>query len=263
MRAIALNFSLKALSAAVLSLGLLASTNAALFEDDEARRAILEMRQRVDGFQQTNQRSVDELRKLGEENAQLRRSLLELQTQIDTLKNEQAKLNGQNEQLLRSVGELQSRQKDIAQGVDERLRQFEPIKVTVDGREFQADPAEKRDFEAAMAVFRSGKFADAGVAFTGFLKQYPRSGYVPSARFWLGNAQYATREYKDAIGNFKQMLADAPTHSRAPEAALSIANCQIELKDTRTARKTLEDLIRAYPQSEATLAAKERLSRLK
>lgn len=263
MRAIALNFSLKALSAAVLSLGLLASANAALFEDDEARRAILEMRQRVDGFQQTNQRSVDELRKLGEENAQLRRSLLELQTQIDTLKNEQAKLNGQNEQLLRSVGELQSRQKDIAQGVDERLRQFEPIKVTVDGREFQADPAEKRDFEAAMAVFRSGKFADAGVAFTGFLKQYPRSGYVPSARFWLGNAQYATREYKDAIGNFKQMLADAPTHSRAPEAALSIANCQIELKDTRTARKTLEDLVRAYPQSEATLAAKERLSRLK
>lgn len=263
MRAIALNFSLKALSAAVLSAGLLASANAALFEDDEARRAILEMRQRVDGFQQSNQRTVDDVRKQGEENAQLRRSLLELQTQIDTLKSDQAKLNGQNEQLLRSVGELQSRQKDIAQGVDERLRQFEPIKVTVDGREFQADPAEKRDFEAAMTVFRSGKFPDASVAFAGFVKQYPRSGYVPSARFWLGNAQYATREYKDAIGNFKQMLADAPSHARAPEAALSIANCQIELKDTRTARKTLEDLVRAYPQSEAAMAAKARLSRLK
>ena len=52
-------------------------------------------------------------------------------------------------------------------------------------------------------------------------------------------------------------------HARAPEAALSIANCQIELKDTRTARKTLEDLVRAYPQSEAAVAAKERLSRLK
>ena len=59
------------------------------------------------------------------------------------------------------------------------------------------------------------------------------------------------------------MLADAPTHARAPEAALSIANCQIELKDARAARKTLEDLMRAYPQSEAALAAKERLSRLK
>jgi TolA-binding protein len=44
---------------------------------------------------------------------------------------------------------------------------------------------------------------------------------------------------------------------------LSIANCQIELKDMKAARKTLEDLIQAYPQSEAAAAAKERLSRLK
>lgn len=256
-------FSLRALATAAMLAASLSSAHAAIFEDGEARRAILEMRQRVDGLQLSQQRSADEVRKLGEENAQLRRSLLDLQTQIETLRAEQAKLNGQNEQLLRDVGELQRRQKDIAQGVDERLRQFEPIKVTVDGREFQADPAEKRDFEAALAVFRSGKFPDASAAFAAFVRQYPRSGYVPSARFWLGNAQYATREYKEAIGNFKQMLAEAPTHARAPEAALSIANCQIELKDTRTARKTLEDLLRAYPQSEAAVAAKERLSRLK
>ena len=256
-------FSLRALAMAAMLAASLSSAHAAIFEDGEARRAILEMRQRVDGLQLSQQRSADEVRKLGEENAQLRRSLLDLQTQIETLRAEQAKLNGQNEQLLRDVGELQRRQKDIAQGVDERLRQFEPIKVTVDGREFQADPAEKRDFEAALAVFRSGKFPDASAAFAAFVRQYPRSGYVPSARFWLGNAQYATREYKEAIGNFKQMLTEAPTHARAPEAALSIANCQIELKDTRTARKTLEDLLRAYPQSEAALAAKERLSRLK
>ena len=256
-------FSLRALAMAAMLAASLPSAHAAIFEDGEARRAILEMRQRVDGLQLSQQRSADEVRKLGEENAQLRRSLLDLQTQIETLRAEQAKLNGQNEQLLRDVGELQRRQKDIAQGVDERLRQFEPIKVTVDGREFQADPAEKRDFEAALAVFRSGKFPDASAAFAAFVRQYPRSGYVPSARFWLGNAQYATREYKEAIGNFKQMLAEAPTHARAPEAALSIANCQIELKDTRTARKTLEDLLRAYPQSEAAVAAKERISRLK
>jgi len=256
-------FSLRALAMAAMLAASLSSAHAAIFEDGEARRAILEMRQRVDGLQLSQQRSAEEVRKLGEENAQLRRSLLDLQTQIETLRAEQAKLNGQNEQLLRDVGELQRRQKDIAQGVDERLRQFEPIKVTVDGREFQADAAEKRDFEAALAVFRSGKFPDASAAFAAFVRQYPRSGYVPSARFWLGNAQYATREYKEAIGNFKQMLTEAPTHARAPEAALSIANCQIELKDTRTARKTLEDLLRAYPQSEAAVAAKERLSRLK
>ncbi|WP_422204477.1 tol-pal system protein YbgF [Acidovorax sp.] len=263
MRAATFPMPARALLALVLSCAFVSTGHAALFEDDEARRAILELRQRVDALQLANQRSADDLRKSGDDNSQQRRSLLDLQTQIETLRVEQATLRGQNEQLLRDVGELQRRQKDIAQGVDERLRQFEPVKVTVDGLEFQADAAEKRDFEAALAIFRTGKFAEANTAFAGFVRQYPRSGYVPSARFWLGNAQYAAREYKEAIGNFRLLMSGSPGHARAPEAALSIANCQIELKETRAARKTLEDLLRAYPQSEAAVAAKERLSRLK
>ena len=59
------------------------------------------------------------------------------------------------------------------------------------------------------------------------------------------------------------MLAAVPNHERAPEATLSIANCQIEMKDTKAARKTLEDLLKAYPNSEAAVAAKDRLARLK
>jgi TolA-binding protein len=44
---------------------------------------------------------------------------------------------------------------------------------------------------------------------------------------------------------------------------LSIGNCQIEVKDARAAKKTLETLVKTYPQSEAAVAAKERLVRLK
>ena len=256
MRAFVLDRPVRALCALAVACALSQVANAALFEDDQARRAILELRQRVDVLQQTNQRS-------DEEGSQMRRSLLELQSQIDTLKTEAAKLRGQNEQLLREVSELQRRQKDISKGVDERLRQFEPAKVTVDGEEFQADAAEKRDFEAALAQFRSGSFTQAQTAFERFAAEYPRSGYVPSARFWLGNAQYANRDYKGAIGTFKVMLTSAPNHARAPEALLSIANCQMELKETKGARKTLEDLVSNYTQFAAALGAKERWTRLK
>ena len=239
----------RALLALVLFCALLPAGRAALFEDGDARRAILELRQRVD--------------QLTRDNEQQRRGLLDLQAQIETLRADQAKLRGQNEQLTRDLADLQRQQKDMAQGVDARLRKLEPVKVSVDGQEFQADPAEVRDFESALAAFRAGKFADARTAFANFLQQYPRSGYVPSSRFWLGNAQYASRDYKAAIDSFKQLLAQAPLHPKAPEAQLAIANCQIELKDTRGARKTLEDLLRSYPQSEAAVAAKERLSLLK
>jgi len=170
-----------------------------------------------------------------------------------------ARMTGQNEQLTRSLSEVQQRQTDV----DERLRKTEPSKITVDGREFTADPREKAEFDAALGVFRTGQFAQAQTAFADFVKRYPQSGYNASALFWLGNAQYATRNYNEAIANFRSMLSLAPDHAKAPEAVLSIANCQIELKDNRAARRTLEDLTKAYPQSEAAQAGRERLSRLK
>lgn len=234
--------------------------HAGLFEDDEARRAILDLRQKVDASQL---RMSEDLKKANDDNAQLRRSLLDLSNQIETLRNELAKQRGQDEQLARDVAEMQRRQKDLSSGVDDRLRKFEPSKVTVDGREFVAQPAETRDFDAALAILRKGEFAPAQAAFIDFTKRYPDSGYKPSALFWLGNAQYALRAYRDAVVNFRSMLSLAPDSTRAPEAVLSIANCQIELKDTKSARKTLEDLIKAYPASEAASVAKDRLTKLK
>lgn len=233
---------------------------AALFEDDEARRAILELRQRVEAQKQAADKQAEDARN---DSAQLRRSLLDLQTQIETLRNELATLRGQNEQLTRSQADLQRLQKDMAQATEERLRKFEPTKVTVDGREFMADPGEQREFEAALAVFRKGEFSAAQSAFADFLKHWPQSGYKPSALFWQGNAQYATRDYRGALANFRALLQQAPDHARAPEAVLSIANCQIELKDNAAARRTLDDLVKAYPQSEAAGAARERLARLR
>ena len=244
-----------------------AGAQAALFEDDEARRAILDLRQRVEAQRQATEALTGalngELRRANEENATLRRSLLELQNQIEALRSEIARMRGQGETLARELSEIQRRQKDIAQGVEERLRKFEPVQVTVDGREFAADPAEQRDFEAALASFRKGEFVAAQSAFNEFVRKHPSSGYRATALFWLGNAQYANRDYRGAIANFRALLQQSPDHPRAPEAVLSIANCQIELKDNASARKTLDDLVKAYPQSEAASAAKERLARLR
>ncbi len=234
--------------------------SAGLLDDDEARRAILDLRQKVDASQL---RMADDLRKANEDNAQLRRSILDLSNQIEVLRSDVAGMRGQNEQLARSVADMQRNQKDLTQGVDERLRKFEPGKVSVDGKEFVAEPAEKQEFDAALAVLRKGDFAAAQTSFMAFLKRYPQTGYRSSSLFWLGNAQYALRNYKDAVSNFRTLVTTEPDHLRAPEALLSMANSQIELKDTKAARKALEDLVKTYPQSEAAAVGKERLSKLK
>ena len=251
----------------LVGVGLLAiagHASAGLFDDEEARRAILDLRQKLETNRaDAEQKLTEETRRSSEESAQLRRALVDLQNQLEALRAELAKLRGQDEQVARDVAELQRRQRDSLQTFDDRLRKFEPATVTIDGREFPAEPAEKRAYDASLAVFRKGEFAAAQGMFVDFLTRYPQTGYRPSALFWLGNAQYATKDYKDAITNFRSLVAGAPDHLRAPEAVLAIANCQLELKDTKSARKTLEEVLASYPSSEAAGAARERLARIK
>jgi tol-pal system protein YbgF len=241
------------LTVALGLVGMACTAQAALFADDDARRAILDLRQRLD----------QSTKSLSEENAQLRRSLLDLQSQIETLRSDVSQSRGAQETLARDVSEVQQRQKDVAAGVDARLRKIEPIKVSLDGLEFMAEPAEKRDYETAMEIFRKGDFVGAQTSLVQFLQRNGKSGYAPSALFWLGNAQYANKGYKDAMANFQQLLTVAPTHVRAPEAMLAISNVQLELKDLKGARKSLEDLVKAFPASEAANTARDRLTRLR
>lgn len=238
--------------------------HAGLFDDEEARRAILDLRQKVEAVKvDTEQKFADQLKRSTDESTQLRRSLLDLQNEIEGLRAELAKLKGRDEQVVRDLADVQKRQKDMTQSVDERLRNFEPSRVTLDGREFMAEPSERRDYDAALAMFRKGEFAAVQTVFVDFLSRYANSGYRSSVLFWLGNAQYATKDYKEAMANFRNLVAGAPDHQRAPEAMLAIANCQLELKDTKGARKTLQDLLVNFPNTDAAAAGKERLARFK
>ena len=233
---------------------------AGLLEDDEARKAILDLREKV---RQNDQRDAQLAAQVQQLTEQLQRALLDLNNQGETLRAEVARLRGMNEQLARDLAETQRRQKDLTQGVDDRLRKFEPQKVTVDGKEFLAEPEEKAAFDEALASLRGGDFDKAASQLQAFLKRWPASGYLDSARFWLGNALYGRRDYKGAIASFRGLLSAAPDHPRAPEALLAVANCQVELKDLKGARKTLADVGTQYPKSEAAQAARERLSSLK
>jgi len=254
-------FSFQLIASGVALTALLAPMQAQAFlGDDEARRAIIELRQRFEASEARQARLAEEARSQGNTG---QRSLLELANQIEQLRSEVANLRGQNEQLAREVSELQRKQKDVQSGLEERLKQVEPTTVSLDGRDFTAAPAEQRDYEAAMAVLRRSDFPAAAAAYAGFLQRYPESGYTPSVLYWLGNAQYANRAYKEAIESHRRLIAEFPGHQRVPEGMLALANSQVELKDSRAARRTLEDLVKMHPGSEAATVARERLTRLR
>ena len=292
------------LAASLCLLGLLAPTaQAALFEDEEARRAILDLRQRLENQRQTQLQSTDQtlqksldqsqkqieiLRKqveleINQSKQDNRQAALQLQAQIEALKQDIANLRGEREQLLREITLLQRAQKDINVEIEERFQKIydqfakkealssqkeeapksAKVNVQVDGFEFLAEPDEKRDFEAAFVLFRKGDFAAAAKEFAQFVKVYSASGYKPSALYWLGSAKFARRDFNEAIAHLKGLVNDFPNHARAPEAMLTVGNAQLEIKQAKEARKTFNELLKLYPTTEAAAAAKDRLAQIK
>jgi tol-pal system protein YbgF len=240
------------------------AAQAGIFDDDEARRAILDLRQKLEQSNEAQRaRQAEQMAALAEQVNQLKRSLLDLNSQLEQLRADNARLRGQGEQLARDLGDVQRKQKDIQSGVEDRISKFEPQKVTLDGKEFNAEPDEKRQYDEAMELLRKSDFPATASALTAFRKRYPSSGYSESVLFWLGNAQYGSRLYKEAITSFRALVGAAPENPKSPEALLAIANCQAELKDPKAARRTIDELVKAYPKSEAAQAGRERLASLK
>ena len=251
-------FSLRLGFLFVISLFMLSSmqANAGLFEDEDARNAILDLRKKLEDVKAYDSRNDGEIEKI-------KRNMLDQSNALEGLRSEIANLRGEKDALAKELSDTQKKLKDVTRVFESRFTKLEPLVVNVDVREFTAEQAEKKDFEVALELFKKGDFQSSSIALSDFLRRYSQSGYKLSALFWLGNAQYANREYKDAISNFKLLLSIDSNSLRAAEAMLSISNCQLDMKDTKAAKKTWEEIIKTYPDSEAAGAAKERLARFK
>lgn len=235
---------------------------AQLFSDDEARRAILDVRNRLEAMQRDTTRRLDELTARVERIEQTTRGQLELQNQIQALRQELATLRGQVEVQTNETAQLQRRQKEALADIDGRIKRFEPVPVTIDGRQHAVDPAERRAYEAALAQFRGGDFRGALGAFQQFQAAYPQSPYGPSAQYWIGSAQYAQKDNKAAVATLGGFAKAHPDHPRAADAWLTVGNAQAELGDRKAAADTFKLIVDRYDGTGAAQTAKERLATL-
>ena len=238
----------------------------ALFEDDDARRAIIELRgktelQTVDMLRRINEIStrLDALTERAERIEQLASGQLDLRNTIEALRQDIARLRGLTETQANELAQSQRRIREIYSDLDGRVKAFEPVQVQIDGATVTVDLDEKRLFEAALTQFRAGDFTNALGAFNQFRSRYPASPYTAGALFWAGNGQYALKDYKGAIATHQAMIARFPEHPRAADALLNVGFAQAEGGDKRAARKTLESVIEKYPGTPAAQLARERM----
>ena len=243
-----------AIGAALACLTLAAGpASAGLFDDDEARKAILDLRAKSDA----NQRDIASQLELQ------RRNQAEVTNQIDLLRQDIARLRGQIESLTNELANEQKRNKDFYVDLDGRIRKVEPQQATIDGQSATVDQGESRAYEAALSQFKSSDFKGSIASFQNFLQRYPQSAYAPAAQYWIGTSYYAQRDYKGAIAAQQSVIRNYPQSTRAADAMLNIASSQTDMGDKRAAKATLETLLARYPDTPAASTARDRIPSLR
>ena len=252
-----------AIGLALALLGAMAQpAQAQLFSDDEARRAILDLRGKLDLMQRDLTRRIDDMQTRLERMEQGSRGQLDLQNQLASMRQEIASLRGALEVQGNDLAQTDKRQRDASQDLDTRLKRLEPTALNLDGKQITVDPAERRAYEAALAQLRNGDFKGAQAAFQQFQSAYPQSAYSAAVQYWIGSSQYAQKDSKAAIASLQTFVQRYPEHPRTPDALLTLGNALTDSGDRKAAADAYRLVVQKFPDSSAAPTARDRLAAL-
>jgi tol-pal system protein YbgF len=252
-------------------------SHAALFDDTEARKKILELEKTMQSQNQSTQATQSELKRnqqameqrLTSLEAIAKNGLVDMQGQVEALKQENSRLKGDLELATHNLDLAQQRQKDLYTDTDIRLRKLESNTAPAAQAVTEAAPAlaakeaeEQKLLETANALSKDSRHKEAFAAYDKFLKDYPGSAAVADAMYGLGYSQFALKNYKSAIATQQKLLDTHADSPKVPDAMLNMANSQIQLGQVAAAKKTLRDLVKKFPDSEVTPTAQKRLKAL-
>jgi tol-pal system protein YbgF len=116
-------------------------------------------------------------------------------------------------------------------------------------------------YKAALQDYYDEKYKQAIGEFGEILAMAPRSDLADNAQYWIGECYYSLKNYRHALSEFQKVFAHAKTN-KADAAQFKIALCYRELGDRANARAELRKLLRDYPRSEFRSKAQSELKTL-
>jgi tol-pal system protein YbgF len=211
--------------------------------------------------------------------------LVDLYLRLEALQQEVQQLRGEVEQHSFDLNGIKQRQRDLYLDIDRRLSQLEngrPTRPTnTPGRSpgpsappattprgpassATANPAaEEKAYREAFGLLKEGRYEPAKSRFTDFVARYPSSGYADNAQYWIGEVNYVTRAFKQAIVEFNKVLNNYPNSQKHADALLKIGYCYYELKNFAKARESLQAVTTRFPNTTPARLAAKRLQQLK
>jgi tol-pal system protein YbgF len=230
------------------------------------------------------------------------RAMLDMIQQVDEISEEIGLLRGDIEIQGNDINEIKKRQRELYLDIDRRLRDIESgataaaprgqisvpqVDNTVSSTSSQQTPSvapatttttqsttpaptpsvtqseEKAAYQAAFDTLKEGRYKQAKTELKAFLVKFPNSSYAGNAQYWLGEAQYVTRNFEQGIVEFEKVINKYPTSNKLPDAMLKLGYTFYELKQFPQSKAILQDLRDRFPQATAARLATKRLDRIR
>lgn len=197
----------------------------------------------------------------------------ELQEQIRTLEGKIEQVSFENKQLKaqleKSNGDIQFRLTALekksavvaasspapaAEATLPDSSQLRPVESENPGSENGNEQAPPHKFATAHELYahalallnHEAKYAEAGDEFAAFTKQYPKDPLVGNAYYWLGDTQYARRDYMRAADSFRQGYEAMPAGPKASENLLKLAMSLDALNKDKEACVVLKQVVSKF-----------------
>ena len=216
------------------------------FADDEARRAILDLREQV--------------KVLKEQLNVQRNAQMNFMSELTRLGEQNRKLTGQIEELTNALNQEKRQSRSLTDSLNDRLGKLEPSMVEYRGQVFEVQPQEKRDVAAIFESLRQSQYGSATKQIQAFLSAWPKSGYAQDLTYWLGISYFQQKQYQQTITVQNRLIRLYPKGDRVPEAMLSVGAAQAELGNKKAALATYKKVIAQFPNSPSQEDAQKRIT---
>ncbi|WP_290448822.1 tetratricopeptide repeat protein [uncultured Parasutterella sp.] len=209
----------------------------ALFGDDEARKAIIELRSQLKAQQDIQMNLYDRLESLTKEVQTLR-------GQVDVLNN--------------SLGKERENAQSIYGSLQSRLDEMDP-KAKAAQAVSDKEIAAEQELNKCLEVFKKGDANKAIACFSTITTKYRATKTYPTSLYWLGSSYYMKGDFAKTIETENKFIASYPEHKQVSEAYLLVGMAQMDSKKTDEANKTFRKLIQLFPKGGAAAIAKKQL----
>jgi tol-pal system protein YbgF len=122
---------------------------------------------------------------------------------------------------------------------------------------------DKVEYERLLGLFRDGDLDGAQQGFAEFLRNYESSDLAPNARYWIGEAHYGKKDYRQAIDSYDRVELDFPQSEKVPAAMLKKGYAYLAMKDKKRASSAFKQVVTLYPRTPEAGKASDKLSQLK